>query len=170
MNAWLWVANPEKKWTGVPGTNLTPWDALDQYLGLNVGCTYVYWATPDFYTQIKVGDPAYIWLSGGRGIIAAGKVAEMPPDKYRPGRNEHEFAHPARLRAPGWNEDKATSEWKIGISIDRKHLWGCADPLPVPQAQNLFTHPGPSGKNTIFGLDDGQHQRILDAIAQRLRG
>jgi hypothetical protein len=45
MNAWLWAANPLRKWTGVPGRpDLNQFDALDQYLGLGlrpnevVGC------------------------------------------------------------------------------------------------------------------------------------
>jgi hypothetical protein len=160
MNAWLWAANPVKKW--VPGKpNLSPFDALDQYLGLNGGVRYVYWATPIFRTQIRIGDAAYIWLSGG-GVIAAGTVAEKPPHEYRPGHNENKFNHPAQLRAPGWNEGEATSGWKIGINID--HFWGCTRPLSV-QA-NLFTH-GSSGNATVFRLDEGQQQSIIRAIEKR---
>jgi hypothetical protein len=160
MNAWLWASNPLVKWKGVPGKpNLTPFDALDQYLGFN----YVYWATPAFRTQIRVDDAAYIWLSGG-GVIAAGTVAEKPPREYRRGHNENEFDHPAQLTAPGWNEEEATSAWKIGIKIDQ--FWGCKKPLsvqPVP-----LTH-GSSGNATIFRLDQGQQQSIIRAIEARKR-
>jgi len=160
MNAWLWVANPLEKWTEVPvpgKPDLSPFDALEQYLGLNGGIRYVYWATPAFLTRINVGDAAYIWLSGG-GVIAAGKVAEKPPHEYRPGRNENEFDHPEQLSAPGWHEVEATSGWKIGIKID--HFWGCNRPLRV---QGLFTHK-PSSNATIFQLDEGQQLSIIRAI------
>ena len=126
MNAWLWAANPLKKWTGVPGKP-SPFDALDQYLGLNGGVRYVYWATPAFRTQIRIGDAAYIWLSGG-GVIAAGTVREQPDQEYRPGHNEDKFdyRYRAQLMAPGWNEKKATSGWKTGIDIPK--VWGCRKP------------------------------------------
>jgi hypothetical protein len=165
MNAWLWAANPLRKWTGVPGRpDLNPFDALDQYLGLGLRpneVVRVYRATPDFRTQINVGDASYIWLSGG-GVIAAGTVAEKPPHEYRPGHNENEFEQRERLRAPGWNEGGASSGWKTGIDLDR--VWGCRRPLRV-QA-NLFTHAS-LGNATVFRLDEGQHRSIIRAIEER---
>jgi hypothetical protein len=159
MNAWLWAANPMKKWTGVsekPG--MTPFGALEQYLGHNGGARYVYWATPAFRTQMRVGDAAYIWLSGG-GIIAAGTIAEKPPHEYRPGHNENKFDHPERLRAAGWNEGEATSGWKIGIEIAQ--FWRCARPLSVQT--NLFTL-GSSANATVFRLDEDQQRSIVQAV------
>jgi hypothetical protein len=106
MNAWLWTANPLEKWTGVPGKpNLTPFDALDQYLGLNGGIRYVYRATPVFRAQIRIGDAGYVWLSSG-GLIAAGVVAEKPPQKYEAGHNKDKFNYPAQLSAPGWSPSR----------------------------------------------------------------
>jgi hypothetical protein len=89
MNAWLWAANPVK-WRETAG--LKPFEALRQYLAGR----YVYWATPDFGPHIRVGDPAYIWLSENVGIIAAGKVAEPTKDISR-----DIFDQPGRLLAPG---------------------------------------------------------------------
>jgi hypothetical protein len=155
MNAWLWVANPLEKWTEVPGSDLTRFDHLDQYLGLNGGIRYVYWATPAFRRQIRIDDAAYIWLSPSGGVIAAGTVAEEP--------NENEFDHPARLRAPGWNEEEATSGWKTGINIE--HVWGCRSPLRV--VANLFTYGSADNANTIFRLDEAQQRSIIRAIEER---
>jgi hypothetical protein len=114
MNAWLWVANPEKKWIGVPGTGLTPWSALNQYLDSTCHLRgqpvrYVYWATPEFEPHISLGDPAYIWLSPKLGIIAAGNVAELPHE-YRPGENEEEFDCPEKLAAVGWDRNPAPQQ------------------------------------------------------------
>jgi hypothetical protein len=54
VNAWLWVANPERKWNEASG--LSPWDALHQYLSGE----YVYWSTPAYQRDINVGDRAYM--------------------------------------------------------------------------------------------------------------
>jgi hypothetical protein len=164
MNAWLWVANPMKKWIGVPGTDLTPFDALAHYLDSAVDLrgqqvTYVYWATPCFQTRISLHDPAYIWLSPNGGIIAAGHVVEIPRE-YTSGENEGEFYCPEKLAAVGWDESNATSEWKTGIIIERR--W--EQPLMV---HGLF--PDSPGAKTIVALNENQHQSIIAAIQQRSR-
>jgi hypothetical protein len=151
MNAWLWVANPALKWRETSG--LTPFEALRRYLEAR----YVYWATPDFQRHIRVGDPAYIWLSEN-GIIAAGEVAEVPKSI---GDDTGHFDRPDQLEAPGWNERNATSDRKTGISIEHLFLEG---PLMV---RDLF--PPTPGAKTIVRLNENQHHRIMSAMLRQTR-
>lgn len=114
--SYIWNANP-KLWN-VVSANKSGWDALREYLGDS--SAYVYWSTPKLFSQIKVGDRAYIWrtkFSGTQnGVVAIGHVAESP--RQLTPSTVPLFAHPDRLHAAGWNEGAAPSNWKTGIKID----------------------------------------------------
>jgi hypothetical protein len=86
---------------------------------------YIHWVTPAFRRQISVGDPAYIWLSGG-GIISIGEVAEAPQEYD--GNNTEPFAHEDRLEAPGWNEgntmeNRDKTDWRstLETSVEARY-------------------------------------------------
>ena len=96
---------------------------------------YVYWSTPTFQGEIKVGDPAYILCTlDNMGIVARGVVEESP--RQLTPKTANLFALPARLTPPGWDEGIAPSFWKTGIRI-QKTFWD--DPV----ATGL--RPAPSG-------------------------
>lgn len=111
----LWTGNPDK-WTGSGGMNSYVADKS----------AYVYWSTPARqcrHDEIQSGKRAYIWRtnsnSGPRGIIAVGTINEEPRQLSE---GAHRFSQPTRLDAPNWSEDRASSEWKTGISIAEVRL------------------------------------------------
>lgn len=79
---------------------------------------YVYWSTPRFQDEIKVGDTAYVFCTvDNQGIVARGTVAE-PPRQLNV-TNAAQFAQAPRLVPAGWDEQIAPSSWKTGIAIER---------------------------------------------------
>ena len=105
----IWQGNP-KKWHDSRGMSA---DVVHK-------SQYIYWSTPQYHDEIRVGDRAYIWRSlgdGPRGIIAIGTVAE-PPREYLP-HTMSQFKHPERI-GPG--EEAASSRWKTGISLSEVRL------------------------------------------------
>jgi hypothetical protein len=155
-NAWLWVANP-RKWNDADG--VPAFECLRRYLeGGNV-----YWATP-ILQEVAEGDLAYIWRTKSShskhyGVAAVGKVAEAP--RFYTGDNKQDFRFPDQLEAQGWDESRATSELKTGISL-RHHFW--QEPVPIHFA------PGYLYGKTVVRLTGEQHQRISKAIREREGG
>jgi hypothetical protein len=150
MNAWLWVANP-LKWNNTD--NVPAFECLRRYLeGGNV-----YWATP-ILNEVAEGDQAYIWrttspYSKRYGIAAVGEVTDRL--RFYTGNNRDDFRFPDQLEAEGWDESRATDQWKTGISLHRL-FWH----------QPVLIHLGPGylrGK-TVVRLTRNQHQRITSAI------
>jgi hypothetical protein len=94
------------------------WDVLKAYI--TDLSAYVYWSTPHLQDEIKVGDAAYIFRTVDRiGVVACGVVAETP--RHLSSSTARDFAFPARLSPPGWDEAVAPSAWKTGIRIARTH-------------------------------------------------
>jgi hypothetical protein len=157
MNAWLWTASPNL-WRA--GLGMTGFEALRMYLEDESGI--VYWATPKFRENIRAGDTAYIWRTkrsprdDQNGIVAVGEVTETPHEFN--GDNGHEFGNPEQLESAGWDEGRATSEWKTGIRIERL-FWNT--PVNVP---------GLMVRETINLLNVEQHQRIDAMLLERLGG
>jgi hypothetical protein len=99
------------------------WDVLKAYI--MDPSAYVYWSTPHHQDEIKVGDAAYIFRTVDHsGVVACGIVEEVPRRLAPSSRSQ--FALPARLSPPGWDEAVAPSAWKTGIRIHATH-WD--DPL-----------------------------------------
>ncbi len=120
MPAYIWNTN-HRMWKIVP-----PFTDSRDVLGAYItdASAYVYWSTPRFQDEIQVGDSAYILRTanedGQDGIVAQG-VVEEKPRQLMPS-TLGQFAHPARLTPPGWDELVAPSSWKTGIRI-LKTFW-----------------------------------------------
>jgi hypothetical protein len=84
-------------------------------------CGYVYWSTPRFHDEIKVGDAAFILRTadedGNDGIVACGRIEEPP--RQLTASSASRFAFPVRLTPAGWDEQVAPSSFKTGIRIER---------------------------------------------------
>jgi hypothetical protein len=124
MPGFIWNTN-HRMWKVVPPFT-DSFDVLKAYI-----CdpsAYVYWSTPRFQDEIKVGDAAYILRtadeSGNGGIVARGVVEETA--RQLTSTNMSLFAFPDRLTPPGWDEMVAPSAWKTGIRIE-KTFWD--DPI-----------------------------------------
>jgi hypothetical protein len=121
MGAFVWRTN-HRMWRIVPPFT-DSWDVLKAYI--TDPSAYVYWSTPHVQDEIKVGDAAYIFRTvDDTGVVACGIVEETP--RHLSASTLAEFAFPARLSPPGWDEAVAPSAWKTGIRIQLTH-WD--DPL-----------------------------------------
>lgn len=151
MGAFIWNANPGK-WDVVPPAT-DGWGALRDYIS-DVS-NYVYWSTPARQKDIQVGDLAVIWrttfLDRPTGIIAVGRVAERP--RQLTDVNFKNFSRPERIKAPGWNEAGAPSQWKTGIAIE-KIYWD----LPVSTSLKI-------SQGTVRGLREDEVADINKAIS-----
>ncbi|MGH9959556.1 MAG: EVE domain-containing protein, partial [Pyrinomonadaceae bacterium] len=77
----------------------------------------IYWRTPRYAAEIKVGDRAFIWRSGtDSGAVAIGSVVEVPT----PGTK---VKHPEALGDDLWSVEKPDlSEARTGIRLDEVRL------------------------------------------------
>jgi hypothetical protein len=113
MSGFIWNTN-HRMWQVVPPF-AESWDVLKAYI--TDPFAYVYWSTPRFRDEIKVGDAAYILRTVDKqGIVARGRVEEAP--RKLTAANASLFALPDRLTPPGWDEAVAPSSWKTGIRIE----------------------------------------------------
>jgi hypothetical protein len=117
MPAFVWNTN-HRMWKVVPPFT-DSFDVLKAYIC--DPCGYVYWSTPRFQDEIKVGDTAYILRTaddaGRDGIVARGRVEETPRQLMKS--TLELFAFPERLTPAGWDEQVAPSFWKTGIRIEQ---------------------------------------------------
>jgi len=96
--AWVFQGNP------------TRFD-IDDYLARFA--TMIYWHTPRYGKEIRIGDRAFIWRSGTHaGAIAIGSIVEEPT----PG---NAVRHPEALGEALWHGEKPDpGELKTGIRLD----------------------------------------------------
>ena len=150
MPAFIWNTN-HRMWKAVP-------PFADSAAVLKAYVTdpsaYVYWSTPRFRDEIEVGDVAYILRTVDKpGIVARGRVEERP--RNLTSANAGQFAFPARLTPPGWDEVVAPSSWKTGIRIG-KTFW--EDPVGVGLRP---------AQGTVGRVDEADLKAIEDEIARR---
>jgi len=154
----IWQGNP-RKWRG-SGT-------MGSYVADN--SRYIYWATPQCRSEIRVGAKAYIWRAlgvGPRGIIATGAVAEAPR-LYSPS-TLSQFKHPHRVAI---GEEAASSSWKTGISISEVRLSAQTGMLTAEILEsvcpNLHILRMPMPQGTVYRLDAEQCEKIEVLWAKR---
>jgi len=77
----------------------------------------IYWRTPRYASEIRVGDRAFLWRSGtDAGAIAIGTVVEAPTSGTR-------VKHPEALGTELWRATPPESEeLKTGIHLDEVRL------------------------------------------------
>jgi EVE domain len=154
--AFIWQGNPDK------------WHDGEMSSDVAHNSQYIYWSTPQWRNEIRVGDKAYIWRAKGDGregppgIIATGTVAELPR-QYLPNTRAL-FKHPERLD-PG--EEAASSKWKTGISISEVRLTPETGMLTAeilaPVSADLSILKMPRG--TVFRINAEQCQKIEELWA-----
>src|ERR1017187_1223522 len=130
---------------------------VDDYLTRNP--KLVYWRTPKFQSEIRVGDRAFIWRAGiDSGVIAIGRVVEPPtlPDLVR---------HPEVLANDLWFSAKPSDdEPKTGIRPESIRLV-CEEGM----VSRDLVKSNPLLKNsTIIRMPQGTVFRLTDREAEIL--
>jgi hypothetical protein len=147
--AFIWQGNP-KKWHNIRGMNAD----------IAHNSQYIYWSTPQYHDEIRIGDRAYVWRAmgdGPRGIIATGIVAEIPKEHLP--HTASQFKHPERI-GPG--EEAASSIWKTGISILEVRLRSETGMLTAEILDSVCPELGilRNPRRTVYRVDTEQCNKI----------
>ncbi len=144
---WLFQGNPEQ------------YD-IDEYMACYP--ELIYWRTPNYSSDIAVGDRVFMWRSAvNSGVIAIGSVVELPTIASK-------VRHPEALGTPLWKTAQPDpSELKTGIHLDDVRLTMQENMIPRDWVKNdpvLSQHQLiRAGLGTVFKLTPSETE-ILERM------